>query len=751
MLALVVLLVVILLVAFLSVISGSYEPVFSAAKLYNKMERMKDFFYSEKLQRFFKNLNEPVKTLYTLDDIPDKLNYSATWFLSPRKEHIGQLKLFLSELQFLTRMVSSITDDFLVIYAGSAPSNKIAFMENLYPNMRWILIDPNEHVLMYPNNKTQYDAPHSKKFLYLKCGRGTGKVHPYYDPEILVSKDDFNNNYFSTNENAESLAALFMEPERKYLIVEDFMSDDLAELLKKIIDQFKSKNISAYFISDIRTNSEGEAPSDLDVLWNSAQQMSWCKIMQPVKAMLKFRTPFWDTADSVKRDADKPMYKSVLGNAKKYCDFISDYESGKFKYFKADVINLQAFAGKSSTETRMITSSYDELVEYNYHDFEDKIFYYNKIYCDLLIHNEHEKYLDKELGIDKCGDCAIMCGIFKAYFDKYGLPDTTLESIKSLMRQIKRGFMEKNSYHGVLYEPYRNVEDVIYIQKRLQNLITYRSLKPAFKQTDITDRNIFIAKEIVKKHDAIQNNDKIPLLDKIRFHMDLLGVYQLIPFFNKKDFMKVCGGIVSQSDKSKEGIIDLLEFISSVVFSTKPIPKYPKSEWGKVYETLTNAHGVEFHKDKVGDFMKLKGIKNIYEIVNFKMVSVFSDFPNFKLGTLYPDTEKGDFYSLDFSNITSNSLVIINIHHVSDFMIFWITDHLKYSKDVAVILIVYRKIYTAITSKTFTNHESIITKHRDCPAHIPSTTSRVNFYTHNISNEELRSMVEWEPAKNHRK
>lgn len=749
MIFIVIFLLIMILVLFISVSTGGYPENMTAQKLYTKIEKMESFFKQEKIQKYFENLEIPVKTLYTLDEIPDKLSYSATWFLTPRREHIGQLKLFLSELQFLTTVISDRLQKFIVIYSGSAPSNKIAFMENFYPNIRWILIDPNEHVIMYPNKTTQYDEPHSSKFLYLKAGRGNGKVYPYYAPDKRIEKSEFNNDYFTTDLNADEISDLFLHESKKYLIIEDYMSDDLGSFIKQIVKKCLDKHIYSYFISDIRTNSEGEAPSDLDVLWNSAQQMSWCKIIRPEKAMLKFRTPFWDTSESVKRDADKPMYDSVLKKAAKYCDFISDYNLGKFKYFKADVINLQAFAGKSSTETRLITGNFDDLVEYNYQDFEDKLFYYNKIYCDVYFHKEHEKYLDKEHGIDSCGDCSIMCGIFKAYFDKYNLPDKVSESVSGLMKQINRGFTEKGSYHGVFYKPYKNIQDIVYFQKRLQSIILYRTIKLNFRKNDLTPRNIFIAKRIEQIHVELQDK-KIPILDKIRFHMDLQSIFLLIPFFKPNDFIAIASSILFASDKSKQVVIEVLDSIISAV-NSKHVKSYPKIEWENVYTSLRRSKGIEIHKNAILEFIKEKKIQTVYEINGFKITSVMEKFPGHKLGLVYDYNNKSDFYAMDLKNISDNSLVFINIHGIPDYMVLWFIDHIKYKSSIVVILVVYRRLYGVEMHKNFMHHLNIITKHKDVvSSDIPSTTSKISFYTQNISDSQLRSIVEFPASKNHR-
>ena len=53
--------------------------------------------------------------------------------------HLGQLKLLLSEIEFLTPYAR---ERFTVIYAGAAPGLHIPYLARLFPRMRFVLIDP---------------------------------------------------------------------------------------------------------------------------------------------------------------------------------------------------------------------------------------------------------------------------------------------------------------------------------------------------------------------------------------------------------------------------------------------------------------------------------------------------------------------------------------------------------------------------------------------------------------------------------
>ena len=54
--------------------------------------------------------------------------------------YFGQLKLFIAELEFLTPFHAR--DDITVLYAGALPGYHILFLADLFPKMRFILVDP---------------------------------------------------------------------------------------------------------------------------------------------------------------------------------------------------------------------------------------------------------------------------------------------------------------------------------------------------------------------------------------------------------------------------------------------------------------------------------------------------------------------------------------------------------------------------------------------------------------------------------
>jgi hypothetical protein len=55
--------------------------------------------------------------------------------------HLGQRKLLMTEIQFMN--IACVSD--IVIYIGSAPCEHLPVIINLFPNNKFLLIDPNYH------------------------------------------------------------------------------------------------------------------------------------------------------------------------------------------------------------------------------------------------------------------------------------------------------------------------------------------------------------------------------------------------------------------------------------------------------------------------------------------------------------------------------------------------------------------------------------------------------------------------------
>jgi hypothetical protein len=323
---------------------------------------------------------------------------------------------------------SEPNEEVVVIYAGSAPSNKLPFLADMFPNVKWILVDPNIHYLRFNTEEDQYSPNKMDELIYLKISPSyrtdkadigqrnkESKRLNLFDSSSLnltmMNKVERNNTrQGSIPDDFESILRL----DHRFIIIEDVFTDELAQTLAKIPQK-------TLFISDIRTNPDKESPSTLDILWNSAMMYNWMKILKPFMFMIKFRCPF-PPFDGVSYEEE---YANLLKeyNERTYthddfakCDipFMDNFKNGIFEFIKGDIL-VQAFAPITSTESRLIANSL-EIIKYDIVEYEEKFFYFNNRMRSQQI---WRSYLSPEIGIDNCHDCALMCFIFEEYYDKF--------------------------------------------------------------------------------------------------------------------------------------------------------------------------------------------------------------------------------------------------------------------------------------------------------------------------------------------
>lgn len=344
------------------------------------------------------------KPSIVFEDITESIKYIPGSRIPKPAVHIGQRKLHLSEVQFFT---GAHAKEGICVYAGAAPSNHTGFLSRLFPDLKFILVDPNKFLVK--------DAK----------------------PQFL-RKLPTNN-----RENCKILIETALGSKNKICIINDYFTREFAEELAELIPRF-------YFISDIRTNAnEDYEPTSIDILWNMSQQFNWLTTMKKnvILAMLKWRHPFYSESDELflKNAATEPYKTDFEISKKNGIDFVENYKSRKMTYLKG-TINLQAFAGISSTETRLVTEN-KSIVDYGTSgDYEDRFFYYNNIERSRILHEN--KNADRALGFDKCNDCAIENVIWIAWLARY--PETAkrigARSVLDLVRMLSKN--TKNLING---------------------------------------------------------------------------------------------------------------------------------------------------------------------------------------------------------------------------------------------------------------------------------------------------------------
>jgi hypothetical protein len=184
------------------------------------------------------------------------------------KNHWGQRKLLLTEIDFLTLVLKSRFDSIDIVYAGAAAGIHIPFLFRLFPNIRFHLYDPAKFRIQ---NLAEYEK--------------TGKITI--------------NEYYKGKKNRKDYG---------------FFTDDVARYYRKKFYK-NEKESNMLFISDIRLGAEhieGETRTDYSwrfeegVLRNNEEHQDWIRIMRPKWSMLKFKEPY------VKEDREK-FYKYMKG------------------------------------------------------------------------------------------------------------------------------------------------------------------------------------------------------------------------------------------------------------------------------------------------------------------------------------------------------------------------------------------------------------------------------------------------------
>lgn len=343
------------------------------------------------------------KPVVTLDDIHHTLSYTPGLNLYKSQIHVGQRKLFLTELQFLTDHAEPGVP-IVCVYAGAAPSIHTGYLAKLFPDVKFLLVDPNP----FRVNEAK--------------------------PVFLNPKD-----------SSDNLIQEVIKGKEQIYIINDLFTNEIATSIGKYMKK-------SLFVSDIRTNvyNEAQSPGCIDIVWNSSMMYNWIKLMNPSMSMLKFRHPFYleGLTNTRNEDADFAM-------SKKYgIDFVKNFKNKEFIYFDGD-INIQAFAPVNSTETRLITDG-KKLKNWGTHnEYEDKLFYFNSICRTFVLYDNPND--DYDLGFDHCADCALENVLWSRYIKKYPHSDVKA-MVKKLSDVIHRPL--KQDGHGTFFHR-RNAQKLI--------------------------------------------------------------------------------------------------------------------------------------------------------------------------------------------------------------------------------------------------------------------------------------------------
>jgi len=469
------------------IIGGRQSTLSNATDLEHTLKKISNNYPHFKKYRelLLKNADKKNNVMITLDDIKDKMPYTYKNQPIIRGNHIGQRKLLLSEVQFLTQVDSGIK---YCIYAGSAPGHKTHFLSKLFPDTKFILIDPNKFNLVIVDDKTT--SANNVLFVnkYHRDEPHKDIVHIY--SEYPTKSNEFVNKKLSDMNDAEKKSVIDLITNSKYkiFIIEDFMDDKYAKFLKQLG--------KTTFVSDIRSNTskDDSHPLDIDIYWNTSMMYNWMNILKPELSMLKIRMPFFN------KKIDIGMYEAEFKVSKKYgIDFINDYNNFKFKMSKS-IFYLQAWSRQLSTELRMYIKKNDinNIVNYDIKEIENKMFYFNVI--DRTLHMHKNNNASKHYNFCYCNDCALENDIWTQYFKK-----TKNKYIDDILSAIKITNIITNrplhkSHKNTIWKSVNNVSDLI----RLYTYnLTYKQRVYTFKnQKGETGKGLEGSRKYDNKHQA---------------------------------------------------------------------------------------------------------------------------------------------------------------------------------------------------------------------------------------------------------
>lgn len=335
---------------------------------------------------------EPISTVEQLKSMKYNNNRIIT-----TNCHAGQRKLMLTEIQFY-----SCIEENLIVYSGSAAGDHMSVILKMFPNKKFILIDPAFHNIdadyMYLyQNVDVLAADNIKKFKSFTESRDERvRAHaarllnaPFYGTDkryntLAGPRDEIKAHAaeFKKSLYKGIIADIKGSGTYRIFIIQDYLTPELADLLAKA---FKGGGEPFSYVSDIRSTMFGDMPSDMDYVWNDALQLYLIKVLRPKYSMLKFHPPYFE---------DKGSYEKLMGakdgfHAKMRADIelvgqfgidmLANYKKGVHEYFKNRVIWLQAWAPNHSSETRLIVSA-DAIDEgyqnYDHAEWDNKFYYF---------------------------------------------------------------------------------------------------------------------------------------------------------------------------------------------------------------------------------------------------------------------------------------------------------------------------------------------------------------------------------------
>ncbi len=364
--------------------------------------------------------------------------------------HCGQLKLLLSEIEYLTRIVEQHKRNnngkhVVVVYAGAGPGHHIDMLADMFPDFKFLLVDPTPFELKIERGDGTVLGHRTRA-----AAGQTRHIAHFVHADRNVRLKNANCVYVSSTDDISNEV---VDGSYQIYIYEDFFTDDLARSLAKT---FEEHEIMCAFISDIRSISDPNVGvTNADILFDLAQQFIWTTILNSY-GLLKFRLPFYDEANKAKTKFIDHMNEVFEEAARLGIDFREDYKNGVFRYISGKIL-IQPYSRARSTETRMVVGPVDggndiPTMLINPEVYERRMYAYNVIERVWIPHdNPYAGIFDK---CDHCNDCALRIKIMTRYISVvYGnLPDGKFDQILGKLMDMSNAvtnYLRKpHGWHG---------------------------------------------------------------------------------------------------------------------------------------------------------------------------------------------------------------------------------------------------------------------------------------------------------------
>lgn len=289
--------------------------------------------------------------------------------------HWGQRKLMLAEIEFLTKFYSRAK---CVVYAGAAPGTHILFLAQMFPKLRFVLVDPR---------------PFSSHLV--KAGKDL------LSPDTNLPRIELQTSFFT-----DELAKRYATEEGVLFISDVRTSDDSPVTPSATVPGAVLPNKNS---TDLQHPSQNYVENDMQL------QQKWHFLMQPVASSFKFRLPWGGgTTEYLKGDIFLPVWGPVTTTESRL-------------FVDRDAVRDAAPSAKTHDDSPQTTL-------YDNGKYERQMF-------DFNTHRRIAKYKNSNIDFYQCScfDCTSECAILESYYTTVvPTPPEVPRELPSLSQRLDR-------------------------------------------------------------------------------------------------------------------------------------------------------------------------------------------------------------------------------------------------------------------------------------------------------------------------